>query len=661
MNLINYLILFLTTFSTFNFVKSFEVGNGLVLFKSVIGLLAEAIELYDEFSNDPLSLSRKEKKLYETLGNITKIIENVEDNVSQVTIAKIKQLERDFANIIHFEIKLEDLVKQINEIESKYDSFLDLRDEIKMKIDNSSSSKDIAVRHTLTDFADSVVSYKSGSIRNYLDGINDLIDIRESTSIYLKNDIFSLILDNFSSKTASRCIIDKSPQQLIFDTYTSLRLVQIKGLMLFEFSYIILHLYTNGDYKAQVDKIYQKELARFEKQMEIANKVINSADNSFWRCDPKKHVRDVTYTELTHLVQGYVHNEIELNHKRNCFEGCNYYQYVNNAHCNDDKLCKQQPTCKGRVFDCKFVDEDMKICFSNTSTSRRYDWIHYYNGQVFGKKDKFCPYSESPVEGYRKFLFWRCLYCFCYCDEETKLSDRYFSLEPAVSNISDNKIVIGIRFVKQNRVIHLQVQEGKLLPGGVIDNQTLAWVSLPSITVGNWLDVPKYHKLSYESRAIDLDDIVAPAKYLVTGVRLRTIGAHLNLEVQLTGFNFLTGELYSNLTFWKGNDNTDVSEYSRRNEYKLYNKNLPIEFSEDYNIPDSSSDSFLEFQPSDEITDAAQSTVPFIDIQAVAPQPPIPLTGVGIIHKGSYSSAGFIELKVFTYNLAEAIAKNDIK
>lgn len=52
-----------------------------------------------------------------------------------------------------------------------------------------------------------------------------------------------------------------------------------------------------------MDKIYQKELARFEKQMEIANKVINSADNSFWRCDPKKHVRDVTYTELTHLVQ----------------------------------------------------------------------------------------------------------------------------------------------------------------------------------------------------------------------------------------------------------------------------------------------------------------------------------------------------------------------
>lgn len=63
--------------------------------------------------------------------------------------------------------------------------------------------------------------------------------------------------------------------------------------------------------------------------------------------------------------QGYIQNEIELSHDRNCFDGCGYYSYVNKPGCsNQDSLCKQQPKCNGRVFDCRLVDEDMNICFS---------------------------------------------------------------------------------------------------------------------------------------------------------------------------------------------------------------------------------------------------------------------------------------------------------
>lgn len=99
-----------------------------------------------------------------------------------------------------------------------------------------------------------------------------------------------------------------------------------------------------------------------------------------------------------------------------------------------------------------------------------------------------------------------------------------------------------------------------------------------------------------------------------------------------------------------------------RTALKLENskRRLPIDPPHDLHIPDSWSDSYIEFQPSDDYTDAAQSTVPFIDIQSVTPSPPVPLIGLGMIHKGAIGSAGFIEPKVFTYNyLAQLILNKD--
>jgi len=45
-------------------------------------------------------------------------------------------------------------------------------------------------------------------------------------------------------------------------------------------------------------------------------------------------------------------------------------------------------------------------------------------------------------------------------------SDRYWSLKPAVSNVKNNKVVSGARFVKKNRVMHIEIEEGSPLPEG---------------------------------------------------------------------------------------------------------------------------------------------------------------------------------------------------
>ncbi|MCH1922453.1 DUF4803 domain-containing protein, partial [Shewanella sp. A3A] len=86
-----------------------------------------------------------------------------------------------------------------------------------------------------------------------------------------------------------------------------------------------------------------------------------------------------------------------------------------------------------------------------------------------------------------------------------------------------NKVVTGIRFTKSNRIIHLKIQEGELLPMGGINETTIEWnhvddynIDYEGVTVG-----VDYHILTWEGMAIDLDDIKVPHDCAVTGVKLR--------------------------------------------------------------------------------------------------------------------------------------------
>lgn len=50
-----------------------------------------------------------------------------------------------------------------------------------------------------------------------------------------------------------------------------------------------------------------------------------------------------------------------------------------------------------------------------------------------------------------------------------------------------------------------------------------------------------YKKLSFEDRSIDLDKLEGPKDHIVSGVRFRMLGSHINLEVKL-------GHMYKNCT-----------------------------------------------------------------------------------------------------------------
>jgi hypothetical protein len=74
---------------------------------------------------------------------------------------------------------------------------------------------------------------------------------------------------------------------------------------------------------------------------------------------------------------------------------------------------------------------------------------------------------------------------------------------------------------------------------GGINESTRAWVA-PVEVAGSQsatslsANTSAVFTMSYEQRAVDLDTLAAPEGHVLTGIKLRRLGGHLNLEIQVT-------------------------------------------------------------------------------------------------------------------------------
>ncbi|KAL0118792.1 hypothetical protein PUN28_009452 [Cardiocondyla obscurior] len=457
-----------------------------------------------------------------------------------------------------------------------------------------------------------------------------------------------LFVAAFQEASNQMCNEMQSPQQLLYNLYNAVALTEIKGYTMIQFSYMLLRLYNEGsDFNEEIQTLKHQYAIRTSETLRAVKTAMAFAPRSLWRCDPSVHELDKTYTELKQLFQGYIVNEVDLNSQGTCKENCGYYGYTKVYGCYQDQFCAKQRQCNGKILNCEYIDSDMSICPSD-AYDRRYEYIEYENNLHYGNT-KTCSKNPIKVDSWWRWLFWHCSYCFCYCDDQNSSSHRYFSLRSVTSDISNNKVITGMRLKKVNRVIHIQIQEGQLLPRGGINTSTIEWqpvdeFSIMDSKIRNNVD---YHTLVWEKRALDLDDLTSPQDHLLTGIRFRMVGSRLNLEIMISPFNFTSGLLVqpTEKSFWHSNDVTT------RSELNYVEPDIPIRNSAP-NVPDSNENQYLNFAPSDRQKDAAQSTIPFLDIQPVTPNPPVPLSGAGIFHKGRKGSGGFVALKLTTYNFA---------
>ena len=66
---------------------------------------------------------------------------------------------------------------------------------------------------------------------------------------------------------------------------------------------------------------------------------------------------------------------------------------------------------------------------------------------------------------------------------------------------------------------------------------------------------------------------------------------------------------------------------------------------------------YVTFTITDMQKDGGQTTVPFIDTQEVVTNPPMPLAGAGLIHRGQEGYGGFLGLKLYTYHIVDHISE----
>ncbi|SPP78271.1 uncharacterized protein LOC117581120 isoform X1 [Drosophila guanche] len=594
-------------------------------------------------------MREKQKKVLQRLKEVTRQIDQTEEQHAEYVALAIDTVTSHMNLNAPMLAKMNDIGDTVNRISSRY-----------QQMQKYEAHKDKLEMSTLVTFAEWTVSPNAHSVHHLMDRLHlTLFGSEEKANTTgtssSSSSLLAQLVTSYEASTNEICNTLQSAQQFVYSLYADIALTELKAYTMMEFSWMMLRVYGKGNFTQEAELMRTDYERRTERTLKLLKDVMTRADRIVWRCDPKKHVAGVTYDEVTRLLQGYIENEVDLNNEETCRETCSFYQSTRSEGCYKDLYCARQPKCSGRLYNCQFIDSDMWVCPSAKNSTRRYEYIEYENGRTLGQRAN-CVRGTTKVDSWWRYLLWHCSYCFCMCDEQGLKSDRFFNLREAVSDVKSNRVVTGLRFVKKNRIFHLQIQEGELLPRGGINHTTLSWKPVENYNIFD-RDVKKgkdYHTLSYESRSIDLDDVdTDDNSFVVTGVRFRVVGAHLNLEACYSEFDFKTGQLLQPEvnSYWKSNDNTDVSGDSKTRREKVSLSNADVSTRTiTYSIPQSRHNQYIEFTNTGMDKDAAQSTVPFMDIQDVISNPAVPLSGIGIYYKGRNGYGGFLGPKIITYD-----------
>ncbi|XP_063536055.1 uncharacterized protein LOC134745886 isoform X3 [Cydia strobilella] len=578
-------------------------------------------------------IKRKERVILSKLAQVSRAIQRLELGVEK-TAAVAELLAKSGGRGARLELRLHemaDLLSRVSSANRQMREYVSIQQELEPS--------------TLQDFAEWCVSHDPGALPGLLERVHSLV-VPPHTHL-LGRGILQLVLDDIQEQSQDLCELQMSPHQLIYDMYNTIALTEIKGYAMMQFSWILLKIYGKGNYTEEASLTRQRYAERTEKTAAAAKAALAMSKRGVYRCDPAQHKEGETFAQVTRLLQGYIENEVDMNTDGTCRDNCAYYSLAERKGCFKELYCAKQRPCNGRILNCQYIDSDMWVCPAGRNSNRRYEWIEYENGRTLGRAGQ-CTLGTTKVDSWWRWLFWHCSYCMCLCDENTHESDRYFSLIDATSDVKNNKVVTGLRIAKVGRVFHLQISEGVLGERGAVTPS--GWVPVVKFDPADvGVAETDYHTLTYEQRAIDLDELDSPKGHVLTGVRWRMIGAHLHFEIRSTPFNYTTGRLAPDRSQWISNDNTEGAEQPRK-RLELYKPDVPTRSAAPMPV-DSTHDQYVEFVNSDFEADAAQTTVPFLDVQPVEPMKGASLaSGAGVVHRGSRGSGGFVSVKLFTYD-----------
>ena len=118
------------------------------------------------------------------------------------------------------------------------------------------------------------------------------------------------------------------------------------------------------------------------------------------------------------------------------------------------------------------------------------------------------------------------------------------------------RVITGVRLVKNDGVLSIQIQEGYLEENGKINEASLEW---KNAEVKKSNDKINAVKLDFLVNQVHLDDFVAKPGYLLTGLKFDLMNDHpnpitnhkaLKLAIQTTKYNYSSGELIKDSSYW---------------------------------------------------------------------------------------------------------------
>ncbi|XP_070139630.1 uncharacterized protein [Drosophila kikkawai] len=360
--------------------------------------------------------------------------------------------------------KMQDIDKIINKISFRYQRMLTYK------------SRNTFEKMTLINYAEDTLSILQDSLNElHVTLLGD-----EDRPHVTPNNVLVQLDTRLKRSSSHMCRTRQSAQQFFYLLQEDVALTELKALALADYSWTLLK--EEGEFSEEKRLMLEEYQRRTNRTLRMFKEVMSRQDRTVWRCDPAYHRSGVTYEEVTRLLQGYIENEADLNADRSCKQECSTYQHSKTQGCYDGELCKKQQPCKGNVHNCRYVESTMTVCLTDETAIRRYEYVEYKSGHRYGQGGK-CGGHTDKAESWHRWIFWHCSYCMCLCDEQGLRSDRYFNLRPVTADVERNRVVTGLRFVKHNRILHLQIQEGELLPKGVINQTTLQWKPVDNYSI----------------------------------------------------------------------------------------------------------------------------------------------------------------------------------
>ncbi|XP_074106584.1 uncharacterized protein LOC141532239 isoform X2 [Cotesia typhae] len=510
--------------------------------------------------------------------------------------------------------------------------------------------------------AKSLISFHESDDSDHLAGLCPLlfgvtrfleIDYRAQSIATIYKNFIENVLQGFSLENSWKSCGQKSSlREGLFKFFHKVMTSYLKEFVLYWFVNIANARCLDKNSPGMLGKLFGIYLNKFEKNLKITRDTIHFYKFIVYRCDANKfdEYNREWYYELEKMIQTVIVNEKDMSIVKSCSHNCDVcsMKYPIN-----DRDCRE-------FRDCHLIKGHLEVCKTYEKyNSRRFQWFKDSEGVVYGNQSLPCYQKEYLRSYYDGWKLRDCDYCMCTCVKKQEPGYHVvtaISFREQVSNIADNMVVMGVRFVRQDYMIHVQIKEGRL--GLTKFNGYDPWKPLEDIGydestqkffIKDGNNTPMQLGLDYwHPESINLDDLVAPLGYAVTGVRFRLAEDSpdhqlkfdsIELQIRVSPMDFLSGRILDDdeRTYWISPEHKD----QRRTELILSEPDLPTKSTK--NLFDSSKGQFVKFQKSDLKKDAGQSTVPFFDAMEVEGAPGFPVGGVGIVHRGKKGFGGYIK------------------